>query len=748
MADPFFTTWNNNTWNTQWTNTENNIQSTATDNTQSSIDKLKSQQEQIQAKYKELKELLQDSELTDNQKDEIHDQMQKLSDLYSQNKSTLATLTTNISWEKEIHVDKNINTDDSKSKNFSFKKFMIWCGILLIFFLGWLVAVFYSLMKDQNRLNIFWVDSCTAVNLLQLFSIIFFWLLFIIWLWLFLVNLNKTIVSKNKRKTPFVLWTFLSFLMMIIVWILLVKMLNTLSWFSDTCKNRWNNQIVNASAIVKNTKFKDSSISLKNNPSLVAPINVNFTLNDLQYKDIVTKLWSVTVTSIALDCWNWQRIQLWNNSLNFSSTCFYTKKWSYIPEFIVYYNDTVWTPQTYQASVQSINIGSEISVASEKFEIETLNSALLVWKNPVNLKFDSSSVFKDYNLLYDIKWSAECNWIWDDEKSVEFQSRYTKEWVYDVCVYFPELSDDIIYTFPIRVEQWEIADWFDIKYTVSLSTSNNSYDNPEQIQISQLPTTLTLQILNITPNSSSAQKRVFIDWESRPSLFSDPNTFQITIDEDKQQEITLEVSDPDQQLTTTKTIEITVNQATIIGTLLVSPETVWTSPFTVNLDASTTTLNDPNDEIVYFSRDFWDWVKNANTSESIISHTYEYDFANENGVFYPSVDMRTKNWLTFTVSGTIISVKKPNTNIVISLDEHPAQLANVWENVPMSITFDWMPKKIYWEFGDWDTQECDWRSCSETMHTYIKWWTYSIKARVEFEDKPALEWYINLQIRW
>ena len=179
----------------------------------------------------------------------------------------------------------------------------------------------------------------------------------------------------------------------------------------------------------------------------------------------------------------------------------------------------------------------------------------------------------------------------------------------------------------------------------------------------------------------------------------------------------------------------------------VSPETVWTSPFTVRLDASTTTLNDPNDEIVYFSRDFWDWVKNSNTSDAIVSHTYEYDFTNENWVFYPSVTMRTKNWLTFTITWTIISVKKPDTNISISLDEHPAQLASVWENVPMSISFDWVPKKIYRDFWDGDTQECDWRSCAETLHAYVIWWTYTIKATVEFEDKPTIEWYINLQVR-
>lgn len=746
MTDPFFTTWNS-TWSNEWTENQSNVQWNPADNTQNSIGKIMSQQEQIQWKYKELKELLENPELTDNQKEEIHDQMQKLSDLYSHNKATIATLTTNISGEKEIHVDKNVNTNDSKSKNFSFKKFMIWCGILLFLFLGWLVAIFYSLISNPNRLENFWIDGCTAVNLLQIFSIMFFGLLFVWWLWLFLVNLNKSIVSKNKRKAPFLIWTILSFLLMVIVAILLVTMLQKLSWLSETCGDLWSKQIVKSYAVVKNNKFKTTKILTSENPKLVAPINISFTFNSTAYKsNVAAKLWSVNVKEIVLTCWNWDSIKLSENNVDFENTCFYTQKWTYQPELFVNYIDSVWTEKTYPVSVDPVNIGSEVVVASDKAEVQALNSALLVWKNPVTLKFDSASVFKDYNLPYYIKRSSECNWNWDDEVAVEFQNKYLNEWIYDVCVYFPELWENV-FTFPIRVEQWEVSSDFDVKYTISLSTSNNSYNNPEMVQITQLPTTLTLQILSVSPDNPSTQKKLFIDWEQVPSQFSDPNTFKVTIDEDKDQEITLELSDVERQINTKKTIKVSINQATIIWALLVSPETVWTSPFTVNMDASTTTLNDPNDEIVYFSRDFGDWIKNSNTSEAIISHTYEYDFINENGVFYPSVVMRTKNWLTFTVTWTIISVKKPNTNISISLDEHPAQLANVWENVPMSISFDWMPKKIYWEFGDWDTQECDGRSCSDTMHTYIKWWTYSIKARVEFDDKPALEWYINLQVR-
>jgi len=192
MVDPFFDTkptqWDSQKSWQEWTWTETTIES------------LLSQQEQIQNKYKELKELLTNESLTENQKNEIQEQMQKLSDLYSQNKTTLAALTTNISWEKEIHVNKNINTDGSGSRSFSFKKFMIGCGILLLLFLGWLVAIFYSLINNPSRLSTFWIDGCMAVNLLQLFSIVFFWLIFFLWLFLFLVNLSRLITTKNKRK--------------------------------------------------------------------------------------------------------------------------------------------------------------------------------------------------------------------------------------------------------------------------------------------------------------------------------------------------------------------------------------------------------------------------------------------------------------------------------------------------------------------------------------------------------------------
>lgn len=746
MADPFFTTWNNSQGNNsqnQWNN-----------NTAQIIENLTSQQQQIQTKYKELKELLNTQNLTENQQNEVREQMQKLSDLYSQNKATLASLTTSISWEKEIHVNKDVNTDNAKSRSFSFKKFMIGCGILLILFLGWLVVIFYSLIQNPERLNAFWINGCTAVNLLQLFSIVFFWLMFFWGLALLLININRLIVTKNKRKFPYAIWAIFSFIILVVVWFLLVNMLNKLSEYSKTCETLWDTQLAHPRVLVKDTKFKNTYLSKSDYNKLIAPINVSFDLNTTEYKNRLLKMWSPNnINGVVLSCWNGQELTLWSNSL-FEGTCFYTKAWQYQPEVIIYYRDTAWNSKKesfWWWYVQDISIRSAISVEKNWQSInDTVNSSFLVWKNPVKLTFDAQSIFRDFNLTaYRIRWCAECNcdWDWDNISSVTFNNEYKNEWLLDVCVLFPDLSDSIVYTFPIRVEQWKVPDNFAIVYNVTTSNSNTKYDNPETIEITQLPTTLTVQVVSVSPDNPSVQRKLLKDWVVQPSDFSNPNVFKVTIDEDKEQQLVLSVSDPEKQLSTEKKINIVVKKQDIIWSLTVYPQTVWTSPFEVQFDASTTSLNDPNDEIVRFSRDFWDGVKNPNLSESVISHTYEYDFIHENWVYYPSVNIRTKNWITFEITGVIINVKKPDTTVEITLDDNPAQLAGVLQNVPMSITIDWMPKKILWDFWDWETLECDGRMCSQTSHVYIQEWTYTITAKVEFEDKPALEGKINLVVK-
>jgi hypothetical protein len=181
---------------------------------------------------------------------------------------------------------------------------------------------------------------------------------------------------------------------------------------------------------------------------------------------------------------------------------------------------------------------------------------------------------------------------------------------------------------------------------------------------------------------------------------------------------------------------------------LVTPDTVWVSPFEVKFDASTTTINDPQDEIVYFSWDFWDGETKNNLSQSIISHTYTYDFESENGTFYPKVVIQTKKGRDLTIwSGTMILVKKPNIVLDIILNSHPAQIANMWDKVDMSLDIDGLPKTVVRDFGNWNTLECGGRECIDVSQIYSAPWDYTIWAKVTYENKPAIEWKINLVIK-
>ena len=742
MVDPFFTA-NNNQNNNQWENAETTQQ---TDGTQQTIDNLMSQQHQIQEKYKELKALLQNETLTENQQQEIHEQMQKLSDLYSQNKATLTSLTTNIAWEKEIHVNKNIDTENSKGKAFSFKRFMIGCGVLLMLFLWWIVVIFSSLMKDPNRLVGFWIDWCTAVSLLQIFSIVFFGILFFWGLALLLININRLIVTKNKKKFPYAIWAIFSFIILVVVWVLLVNMLQNLSVYSQECKDRWDTKLAHPHFVVKDSKYRDTYLPESERNKLIAPINVAFDLNTTEYRNRIVKLWWAKISNVVLSCWNWDDLQIKNLSIEW--TCFYMKAWTYQPEIVITYVDASQTQKEQRYMIwQDISIKSELSISSNKSEVTSLNSALLIWKNPVTLKFDSSAIFRDFNLPYHISWSPECDWIPVFEDNVEISYEYASEWLFEACVIFPSLSTEYIYTFPIRVEQWEVQDKFEVTYTISTNNSSETKQNPDSIVVTELPTTLTLEVLSVNPDNSSVQRKLYKDWEQIAAEFSNKNMFKVVIDEDKAQELVLEITNSEKQITTQIPIKVTVNKQDYIWVLNVTPDTVWNSPFEVRLDASTTSLKDPDDEIVWFSWDFWDWVKNKDTSTAIVTHEYAYDFVNEKGVFYPTVTLQTKKWKIFTITGVIINVKKPETTLEINLDDNPAQLANVLQSVPMSITLDWLPKKISRDFWDGETLECDGRLCSETSHVFTVAWSYTISVKVEFEDKQTLNWKINLVVK-
>lgn len=833
MTDPFFATAPNN-WNTGANTTDTEAEKKTN---QESIQALLEQQRQIQDKYKELKSLQSTEKLTPEQEQDLQEQIQKLVDLYTQNKETLALLTTTIEWDKEIHTNKNITVKkESNIKKLSFKWIAIGCTTILILVIWLFALLFFRVIENPNSFK-WMITATTAIQMTQVFSIIFFCLLFLMSLWIFILNIYRLITIKNKRKIKEILWTALWAILLILVLVIWSTVFSKLKSITpDSIVNQ--NQVASAYAVLAE-KWEDIQtvrIVPENPMVLIAPINIIYQINlPLLQKQMTNKFGDISISKLELNCDNWKSLQ--DISKNLQWQCFYMKKGA----------KNIWLKITYlknqtneQASVNyniySININSEIHVSSNKWWISSPYNDIIVGKNPAKVTYDASDIFKDLDLkTYDITRDADADWVTDKSNYVSYTHVYSKYGVYHVNVRLPGVNN-YIYTFPIRIEQsdvpvaeisysmvntttyditatfpWEDPDIASYSFSIINKSNNNTIDvkesktpnitytfpwdgvyaiqlnfvtqegkqwsaesdnieiggskyqvlyeistrsttmpnftqvpNKDKVIINELPTVLQIHIANITPTSATTTTTVLKN--GTPIIWKN-NTFETTIEDTNDYVLTINVSDPNhEEMTYTKTINVSVQRDDIVPKLLISPDTVGTSPFTVTFDASTTTVNNTSDEIIYFSRDFWDGQVETNTSQAKMKHTYNYDYSNENWEFHPRVTLKTKNWREVYTEETIL-VKKPVDSVIINLDSHPAQVAMAGDKVDMSISVNWTPSKIVRDFGNWETLECKNRECLETSKIFEEAWSYEIKVTISYTDRTDIEWSINLVVR-
>ena len=265
------------------------------------------------------------------------------------------------------------------------------------------------------------------------------------------------------------------------------------------------------------------------------------------------------------------------------------------------------------------------------------------------------------------------------------------------------------------------------------------------VTINEIPTILKVSLDNITPQTATMTKKVFLDDE--PKLSLDDNNFELSLTENKTYQVRIVIEDSNRDMKSEETFSVEIKRDDIVGKLLVKPDTVGTDPFTVTFDASTTVVNDPDDEIVYFTWDFGDGETKNDISQSVISHTYTYDYEKEAGNYYPTVTLSTKKGREITVStDSPIIVKKEVKTFEINVDSHPSQQAKIGDTVQFSLDLDSLPTKIYWDFGDGNTLECKERECVETNKIYLEAGTYKIKVQIVDDKAPMSESSITLKV--
>ncbi|PID34634.1 MAG: hypothetical protein CR971_02230 [candidate division SR1 bacterium] len=305
----------------------------------------------------------------------------------------------------------------------------------------------------------------------------------------------------------------------------------------------------------------------------------------------------------------------------------------------------------------------------------------------------------------------------------------------------------------IEIQNNSIADFefkvFSKSYTedvFSASTVQKNGDNNYAIELTEIPSVVQIQVdrkyLESKGYHLTAKKG------DQPLVFAD-NKIDVEINTPKTHTISLLAKKDDNTEILEKTLIIKITREGVVGKMNITPDTVGTSPFTVRFDASASKINDPEDEIVYFSWDFGDGKIKKNISESVIEHVYYYDVKKNSGEYYPTLKIKTRKGREYLIGeGTMILVKQPLDSLKIHIDSHPGQVAEVGDIVKFSLEADGLPTKIQWDFGDGkNSYECRGRECIETKKIYYSTGEYKIKVNIEYENRIPLEGDITLRVK-
>lgn len=109
--------------------------------------------------------------------------------------------------------------------------------------------------------------------------------------------------------------------------------------------------------------------------------------------------------------------------------------------------------------------------------------------------------------------------------------------------------------------------------------------------------------------------------------------------------------------------------------------------------------------------------------------------------------IKTKKGREVSVSSeNDIIVKRANQTLNITIDSHPAQVANVGDRVSFSLAVNGLPAEIHRNFGNGKTLDCKGRECVQTTQIYDQVGTYLIRAEVTYDNQPTIDGTITLKI--
>ena len=391
-----------------------------------------------------------------------------------------------------------------------------------------------------------------------------------------------------------------------------------------------------------------------------------------------------------------------------------------------------WTT-VYQISTQFLNPADSTKISSYQYTIKN------AWTKKAYQVLKNSSQEVNYTFPEQWAYSVVLDYVTVDRKQWRCES--------DVIQMKKEAFDVQYAILALNNDTW--------KFKELCNSKSTTYGWCRQIALDTVPQSYQIQIKSVTPNSNTLKKVVTLD--DKP-LLNENDTYTFDIPNEWVYNLKIEVSD-DGRLIDKKIIDIkfTAKKQDIVGKVVITtddrnpndrvPVSEWFEPLSVIIDASKTEVNVEWDEIIYFTWDFGDGEVKRNQQNWVVAHTYNYDYARENWIFQPIVNIRTRNWIEKTIYWPKLNVKKWLISVDITSTSHPSRQAQAWKDVTFAAEFDWLPERMTWDFGDWtDPITCKWRTCTEISHAFEETWLFSVKLSLEFDAVQQVDGTMDFKV--
>lgn len=352
------------------------------------------------------------------------------------------------------------------------KAFALGCVIFIVLLVALIFAGVYYAIQNPTSLVTIGIGPAQAKSILMIIAGAFFGILFFGSFAFLGISSYRLVKAKNVPKGKYIIWIFISFILLSISLGLGVVVLTNISKINTNYYSR--NLVVWYLTVYPKWSIVSKVEEIENpNITSIAPLNVSMKINDTFRQVLSSKLGTNNANSLTLSCgngdWNKPSAQVWGNNILsddsteksawFDDPCLYMRKGTYYLEAIyTYFDKPSQQIKSGKIPVGSITIRWEIIITKNGIWLKTNenNTEVMAWDTPARLIFDAKKIFTDFGFRNnEIAWDLNGDGTDEPEKNNKafFSYNYTQPWLLYVRYRLPENTKYSLYyyLFPLRL---------------------------------------------------------------------------------------------------------------------------------------------------------------------------------------------------------------------------------------------------------------------------------------------------------